>query len=97
MVYSVEEIRRITAPIAARHKVERLRLFGSYARGSATEDSDVDLRVDCGEITDLFAMGALYADLQERLQKPLDLVTTEGLDADFLTRIRKDEVLIYER
>ena len=97
MIYSIDEIRRIAAPIAARHKVERLGLFGSYARGSATEDSDVDLRVDCGEINDLFGMGALYVDLQEKLQKPLDLVTTEGLDADFLSRIRKDEVLLYER
>ena len=97
MVYSVEEIRRIVAPIAARHDVERLRLFGSYARGEATESSDVDLHVDCGGITDLFGMGALYADLQEKLQKPLDIVTTEGASATFLAQIKPDEVLIYER
>ncbi len=97
MVYSVDEIRRIAVPIAARHGVERVRLFGSYARGEATENSDVDLRVDCGRITDLFGMGALYADLQEKLNKPLDLVTTEGLDENFLRRIQPDEVLIYER
>lgn len=97
MVYSIEEIRRIAAPIAARHGVARVRLFGSYARGEATENSDVDFRVDCGQISDLFGMGALYADLQEKLQKPLDIVTTEGLDADFLARIQPDEVLLYEQ
>lgn len=97
MVYSVDEIRRIAAPIAARHGVERMRLFGSYARGEATESSDVDLRVDCGSITDLFGMGALYADLQEELQKPLDIVTTEGLNDAFLAKIQPDEVLLYER
>ena len=97
MVYSINEIRRIAVPIAARHGVERMRLFGSYARGEATESSDVDLRVDCGKISDLFGMGALYADLQEQFQKPLDIVTTEGLDPGFLARIRPDEVLLYER
>ena len=97
MLYSVEDIRRITVPIAARHGVGRVRLFGSYARGDATEDSDVDLRIDCGKISDLFEMGALYADLQEGLSKPLDIVTTEGIDAEFLRSIQPDEVLIYEQ
>lgn len=97
MVYSIEEIRRIASPIAARHGVARVRLFGSYARGEATENSDVDLRVDCGSITDLFGLGALYADLQDGLRKPLDLVTTEGLDAGFLARIQPEEVMLYEQ
>ena len=97
MIYSIDEIRRITVPIAARHGVERMRLFGSYARGEATEKSNVDLRIDCGRIKDLFGMGALYADLQDQLQKPLDIVTTEGLDQRFLARIQPDEVLLYEQ
>lgn len=97
MIYTIEEIRRVAAPIAASHGVKRMRLFGSYARGEATENSDVDLRIDCGRIKDLFGMGALYADLQDGLKKPLDIVTTEGLDADFLARIEPDEVLLYER
>ena len=97
MVYSINEIRRIAGPIAARHGVERIRLFGSYARGEATENSDIDLHIDCGKIGDLFAMGAFYADLQEELQKPLDIVTADGLDLGFLGRIEPDEVLLYER
>ena len=97
MVDSINGIKDIAVPIAIRHGVERLRLYGSYARGEATESSDVDLRIDCGRISDLFGIGALYADLQEGLRKPLDIVTTEGLDAAFLARIQPDEVLIYER
>ena len=45
-IYSVGDLRAIIAPIAARHGVERIYLFGSYARGEATKNSDVDLRVD---------------------------------------------------
>ena len=97
MIYTVDDIRRIAAPVASAHGVKSMRLFGSYARGQATEQSDIDLRIECGRITDLFSWGSLYSDLQAAFQKNLDLVTSENLDADFLRRIRQDEVLIYER
>ena len=41
-IYTIDEIRRIAAPIAARHGVAALYLFGSYARGEATPESDLD-------------------------------------------------------
>jgi predicted nucleotidyltransferase len=37
--------------IAARHGVQRVRLFGSFARGDAREDSDVDFLIDAGPRT----------------------------------------------
>ena len=65
-IYSVGDLRAIIAPIAARHGVERIYLFGSYARGEATKNSDVDLRVDKGNLRGMFALGALYSDLDNR-------------------------------
>ena len=44
-VYSIDEIRKIVAPIANQHGVDKVFLFGSYARGDATPASDVDLCV----------------------------------------------------
>ena len=43
MVYTVEQIRSIASPIAQAYGVKSLSLFGSYARGEATDDSDIDL------------------------------------------------------
>lgn len=94
-IYTVDEIRSIVAPIAAAHKVERIYLFGSYARGEATAVSDIDLRVDKGELRGLIALGALYAELEDGLGKRLDLLTTGSLDQSFLERIAKEEVLLY--
>ncbi len=94
-VYTIDEIRSIVIPIAAAHNVERIYLFGSYARGDATADSDIDLRVDKGKLKGLFALGALYADLEDGLGKQLDLLTTGSLDQKFLQRIEKEEILIY--
>lgn len=97
MIYTIDDIRRIAAPVVSAHGVKSMRLFGSYARGQATEQSDIDLHIECGKITDLFSWGSLYSDLQATFQKNLDLVTSENLEADFMRRIQRDEVLIYER
>ena len=58
---------------------------------------DVDLLIDRGDIRSGFTLGGLYADLRDGFQKDLDMVTVQGADADFLARIRKDEVLLYEQ
>ena len=94
-VYTIEEIKSIVAPSAAAHDVSRIYLFGSYARGEATPSSDIDLRVDKGRLRGLFALGALYADLEDGLGKKLDLLTTGSLDPKFLQHISNEEVLIY--
>ena len=99
-VYSIDEIREIVAPIAKQHGVDKVFLFGSYARGDATPASDVDLCVDAPRLRGLFALGGLYADLEDALKKSIDVVTTGSLkynkDEAFLENLRKDRVLLYE-
>lgn len=99
-VYSIDEIRDIIAPIAKLHCVDKVFLFGSYARGDATASSDVDLCVDAPALRGLFALGGLYADLEDALSKRIDVVTTGSLkynkDEAFLENLRKDRVLLYE-
>ena len=97
MIYTIDQIRRIAAPIAAAYGVKNMRLFGSYARGEATKQSDVDLIIDRGSLRGGFALGGLYADLRDGLRKELDRVTTQGEDADFLLRIQPEEVMLYEQ
>ena len=95
-IYTIEEITKIVAPIAASYGVEKIYLFGSYARGEATENSDIDLRVDKGRLKGLIELGALYVDLEDNLGKQLDLLTTDSLNQEFLSRIAKEEILIYQ-
>ena len=95
MVYTVEQIRSIASPIAQAYGVKSLSLFGSYARGEATDDSDIDLLVKCGAIRSAFQMGGLYADLSEGLGKTLDLVITSHRNKAFLGRIEADRLRLY--
>lgn len=97
MVYTIEQIRNIISPIATSYGVKSLSLFGSYARGEATEDSDIDLLLDRSGMVGCWAIGGLYSDLSDALGKELDLVTTTGADSAFLARIQRDAVGLYER
>ena len=93
--YSVEEIKMIVEPIARKYGVEHIYLFGSYARGEATADSDVDLRVDKGALKGLFALCGLYTEIEKALQMKVDVITTGSLEDDFLREIKKEEILLY--
>ncbi|NJD02687.1 MAG: nucleotidyltransferase family protein [Ruminiclostridium sp.] len=94
-IYTVDEIKNIAGEIAKRHGVERMFLFGSYARGNAKPGSDLDFRIDKGRIRGLFALGGLYADLEEAFGVPVDLLTTDSLDEAFRKEIASEEVQIF--
>ena len=96
-VDSLDEIRSIAVPLAKQYGIAALYLFGSYARGEATPQSDLDFRVDRAGVEDLLSLGGLYADLEERFDKPLDVLTTQMLSEEFLASIRSEEVLLYAR
>lgn len=95
--YTIAEIQNLIAPVARRYGVERVFLFGSYARGEATPGSDIDLRVDSGAIRGYFKLAGFYRELAETLGKSVDVLTTGALSDEFLARIAKEEVMLYEQ
>lgn len=97
MMRNIEEIKMMVTPIARQYGVERVYLFGSHARGSANESSDIDLRIDKGALKGMFALSAMYTDLEQALDARIDLLTTGSLEEAFLEQIRKEEVLLYEQ
>ena len=94
-VYTVDEIKALATPVAKRHGVAALYLFGSYARGEATPDSDLDFRVEKGRVRSMFELGGLYDDLERVFHKNMDIMTTQILSPEFLADICTEEVLIY--
>ena len=72
MIYGLHDIRQKVSDLALQYGAERIFLFGSYARGEATADSDIDLRIDRGHIKG-WALGGLLMDLEAALNKKVDL------------------------
>jgi len=107
MVYPIEELKRQITAVARQYHIPAVYLFGSYARGDATETSDVDVLIDRenSSIKSLFDLGAFYNDLNETLGKPVDVVTTDSLyqpDAQrraphFAGTVERERMVIYER
>lgn len=102
MIYSFDEIQQRAAPLIKKYGIPALYLFGSYARGEATDDSDMDFLVDTTgtELTSLLRLGALYCDLEDTFGKAIDLITvssimqpsTEESDSDFTATVLKESV-----
>ena len=73
----------------------KVSLFGSYARGDATPESDIDLLVEKGNMRGMRVLD-FQDDLSRALGKSVDVVTTAGASDRFLNKIRPDEVVLYE-
>ena len=100
-IYSIEEIKRIVAPIAIKYDVDRVFLFGSYARGEANIKSDLDFVIDKGRLRGLKLAGML-GDLQESFDKSVDLLTSSGFlknnnYSGFKKSAEKDMIIVYEQ
>lgn len=94
---SVEKIKNVISNLAPKYGIDRVYLFGAYARGEATDKSDVDIRIDPGKMHGLLEYGSFYADLEDEFHCHIDMLTTKQLNKYFLSNIKKDEILIYER
>ncbi|HHX13374.1 MAG TPA: nucleotidyltransferase [Clostridiales bacterium] len=93
--YSIEELKSIIIPIARQHGVESVSIFGSYSRGTASAESDLDLKIEKGDLRSLFQLSAFRLAVEDALNLSVDLVTNEVSDANFLDMIAKEEVLLY--
>ena len=95
MPYTIDELLEIITPIAQAHGLRSVSLFGSYSKGTARRDSDVDLKIEKGSVMSLFQLSGLRLDIEDALRVPVDLVTNDSSDREFLDMIAKDEVLLY--
>jgi len=106
MVYTIEQIKEKILPIIEKYEIKVVYIFGSYARGDATIDSDVDIlfRLKGSRVIGLI-YGVLIDEIQDTLNKKVDLVTEESLyDVEemkrspwFIKSIFEERVKIYEK
>lgn len=58
-------IKNVIAPIAKSYGIKRIYLFGSYAKGEATEESDIDLLIEKGKPMSLLKLSGMRQQVQE--------------------------------
>ena len=95
-VFTIENIVSLVKPIAEKYHVDQIYLFGSYARGDAETDSDLDFLVYGGDKFKLTMIFALAEDLREALNKKVDVFEIYEINpnSEFYNTIMKERLLV---
>jgi len=93
--YTIDDIKRISIPVAQKYGVKKLALFGSCARGEQSLTSDVDFLIDKGRIRGLEFFGFIN-DLEDDLGVHVDVLTYDSLKESLIAEAIEDEVVLYE-
>ena len=94
---TLEEIKQRITPILEEFGVEYAGLFGSFARGENSPDSDIDILVRLGGPMGMFKYMRLVNKLEESLHKKVDFVTERSLSRFVKPHILPDLKTIYEK
>ena len=94
---TIEEVKQKVSPILKRHGVTYAAVFGSLARGEDSPESDIDILVRLGRPTGMISYMRLIENLEERLQKKVDLVTEQSLNKYVRPHVLPDLKTIYEK
>ncbi len=98
-IYTAEEIKERLYPVFINYPVYKAVLFGSYAKGIATEKSDVDIVIDSkGELLNIAFYGVLE-DITTALDKKIDLLEISELKRNngILDFINEEGYVLYEQ
>ncbi len=92
---TIKTIKTITSSVLSQYDAEYCYLFGSYAKETATEVSDVDLLLS-SSVTGMKFYG-LVEDLREHLKKKVEVITVSSLEGniELLNEILKDGIKVY--
>ena len=95
-IFTLDEIKKLVAPIAEKYHTEEVYLFGSYARGEATAESDLDFLVFGGKNFKLTNILGFSEKLRELTQKNVDAfeICEINQGSDFYKTVMKEKVLV---
>ena len=95
-VLTIDNIINMVKPIAEKYHVDQIYLFGSYARGEAGIDSDLDFLVYGGDNFKLTMIFALAEELREVLDKKVDVFEIHEInqESEFYNTIMKERLLV---
>lgn len=91
----IDKIKKQILPIVKRNKIRRAGIFGSFATGSFTNTSDVDILVELGNNISLLDFVRIKLDLEDSLQRKVDLVEYKAIKPRLRKQILEEEIRIY--
>jgi len=98
MLYTIEEIQNKLYPIFEKEGVIKATLFGSYAKGDATEESDIDIATLVDDEMSILNFCNIADKVINELGKNVDFLYADDIipGGKIDTELKKDGVLLYE-
>ena len=90
---TLQELRNWKAENAGKYGIVEMGVFGSVARGEETAESDVDVVVTM-EKPNLFTIARIQIELEQHLNKPVDVVHSGNGESKFYRRIERERVVV---
>ena len=92
-IYTLKQLKLILKPILNKYGITDINLFGSYARGEANKDSDIDIYCNKGNIKTLIDQQRLIEELEMALNKKVDIIfSSSQMDELFKKNIMEDMI-----
>ena len=90
---SLADISSAASRVLVQYDVSEAYLFGSFARGEQTPESDIDLRLACGATMTFGTLYELSLELEKELGRKVDIVTNppEHMRLPFRKNLEQDE------
>lgn len=91
------DISNAASRVLAQYDVSEAYLFGSFARGEQTPNSDIDLRLVCGNAMTFGTLYELSHELERELGRKVEIVTNppEHMRPAFRKSIKQEEIRLY--
>lgn len=92
-ILTIKQIKERIKPVIEKHGIKTVYLFGSYARGEANRNSDVDIYCDRGDVDTLWKHSALQDELIEALGKDVDVITIGSQMHDYFRQQLEEDMI----
>ncbi|MBM4399045.1 MAG: nucleotidyltransferase domain-containing protein [Candidatus Cloacimonetes bacterium] len=77
--------------------INRILVFGSYAKGTEKKGSDIDVIIDVNKSTSIYQFIGLKQDISKALNNKIDLFKTSNLEPIIKDKIMQEAIKIYEQ
>ena len=91
------DLQRSVTPILKKYGVTKAAVFGSYGRGDDHFGSDIDLLVELKKNLSLLGFSSLKQDLQDKLNRRVDLIEYSQIKPLLKDYILKDAKVFYRQ
>jgi len=90
----IENYQQLILPVLKQHSIKRAAIFGSFAKGGVTPDSDIDLLIEPEKDFTIFKMLELEQEISELIKRKVDLVEYSALKPSIVKEVLSSAIVI---